>query len=158
MRKTCFKCQVEQDVDAFYRHPAMADGRLGKCKTCTKADANKHRDENIDRIRAYDRERGQLAHRKAANTARRSKIDKAIVRAYHAKYNGANKQKRRATVIVSRALKAGKITRTPCSCGNPKVEAHHDDYSQPLQVRWLCRQCHGAEHRRINETRRRRAV
>lgn len=27
------------------------------------------------------------------------------------------------------------------------VHAHHDDYAQPLAVRWLCPRCHVAWHR-----------
>lgn len=27
-----------------------------------------------------------------------------------------------------------------------EVIAHHDDYDKPLEVRWLCRHCHGREH------------
>jgi hypothetical protein len=36
--KTCFNCGTEKPLDDFYRHPTMKDGRLGKCKECTKAD------------------------------------------------------------------------------------------------------------------------
>lgn len=34
-------------------------------------------------------------------------------------------------------------------CGVLGAQAHHDDYSKPLDVRWLCRSCHGIEHRRV---------
>ena len=28
----------------------------------------------------------------------------------------------------------------------PRCQAHHDDYSKPLEVRWLCVTCHAAHH------------
>jgi hypothetical protein len=49
---------------------------------------------------------------------------------------------------VSNAITAGKLTRGPCeACGAAEnVEAHHDDYAKPLDVRWLCRPDHAAHH------------
>lgn len=35
-----------------------------------------------------------------------------------------------------------------CSSSTP-LQAHHDDYSQPLAVRWLCAFCHGEAHQRL---------
>jgi hypothetical protein len=44
-------------------------------------------------------------------------------------------------------LKRGKIQRQPCRiCGAAKAEMHHDDYSKPLEIDWLCRPCHVALH------------
>lgn len=44
---------------------------------------------------------------------------------------------------VYRAVKAGKLVRKPCHlCGEIKVEAHHFDYSKPLEVEWVCRHHH----------------
>lgn len=46
-------------------------------------------------------------------------------------------------------IKRGKLQRGLCEgCGAEKVEMHHDDYSKPLVVRWLCRSCHLYEHSR----------
>lgn len=51
------------------------------------------------------------------------------------------------------AIKSGKLVRQPCEkCGEPKTDAHHDDYSKPLEVRWLCR-AHHAEHHRGRKNR-----
>lgn len=58
---------------------------------------------------------------------------------------------RQATLVAKRA---GKVCEQPCArCGCLDVEAHHPDYSRPLNVVWLCKPCHRAEHRRLNEER-----
>lgn len=46
----------------------------------------------------------------------------------------------------------GNLIEEPCEkCGSEKVEMHHDDYDKPLQVRWLCRECHLELHGEENE-------
>jgi len=62
--KRCFKCGQEKELDEFYVHKEMADGRLGKCKKCTKRDVSDHRGKNIESIREYDRRRSGLPHRR----------------------------------------------------------------------------------------------
>lgn len=53
---------------------------------------------------------------------------------------------RRRTI---RLLRAGRLVRTACEgCGAPDVQAHHENYQRPDHVRWVCRRCHTAVHRR----------
>lgn len=51
---------------------------------------------------------------------------------------------------VGRALCAGTLVRQPCEvCGAAKVEGHHEDYSKPLQVEWLCHRHHVERHGKV---------
>ena len=53
----------------------------------------------------------------------------------------------RARNYLCQLVSRGKITRLPCSvCGETKVEAHHEDYSKPKDVVWLCRKHHRDRH------------
>lgn len=129
-KKTCFKCKETLPIDAFYKHKAMSDGHLNKCKKCAKIDVDLHRQKNIDDIRAYDRSRG-----------RRQSTS------YTMEYRAANGDKYKAHCAVGNALRDGKIKKLPCIiCGCEKSEAHHPDYSSPLDVVWLCSAHHKQAH------------
>lgn len=53
----------------------------------------------------------------------------------------------RAQKAAHKAIVSGKLVRQPCEvCGEEKVHAHHDDYTKPLEVRWLCPSHHRLEH------------
>lgn len=51
-----------------------------------------------------------------------------------------------ARAAVRNALRRGQLVRLPCKCGNMKSEAHHHDYSKPLEVMWVCKSCHRELH------------
>jgi hypothetical protein len=48
--------------------------------------------------------------------------------------------------LVNRAVAAGRLDRQPCEVCGLKAEKHHDDYSKPLEIRWLCRRHHRDHH------------
>ena len=48
MEKVCFKCGILKDISHFYQHARMADGHLNKCKECTKLDAHKCHQNNMN--------------------------------------------------------------------------------------------------------------
>jgi len=62
-----------------------------------------------------------------------------------ANWRRQNSDKYRAHLAVQRALTSGELEKGPCEvCGTTdgRIDAHHDDYAEPLAVRWLCRQHH----------------
>jgi len=64
----------------------------------------------------------------------------------------ADALQKRAAYNVALAIKAGTLKRPPkCPrCGVASIlHAHHHDYSEPLEVEWLCRWCHVEVHAMI---------
>jgi len=149
--KVCRECNVENPLSEFYKHAAMGDGHLNKCKSCVKQRVNKHREENIEKAREYDRQRAMLPHRVQARkeymqTEQGKKSKKKSLERYKKTYPMTYA----AHVITCNAIRDKKLKRpTRCSVCNTKtmIEAHHDDYTKPLEVRWLCNACHRAWHK-----------
>lgn len=63
-------------------------------------------------------------------------------------YRAYNKSEHgKASQAIRDAVRQGKLKKLPCAvCGNPKTQGHHDDYTKPLEVRWLCSKHHAEEH------------
>lgn len=129
--KECFKCGEVKHLSEFYKHKKMRDGHLGKCKTCTKSDSTKHRNDNIDACRIYDRARG-------------NRQSQEYLREYRAK----NPEKYKAHCAVNNAIRDKRMFKLPCQeCGSEVgVHGHHEDYSKPLSVIWLCPVHHKQRH------------
>lgn len=146
--KTCFKCQEIKPVTEFYVHPAMGDRRLGKCKECAKADVRANYAANIEQYREYERGRAMLPHRVVLRKIyEATPAGKSSIRKSNRKYSEANPVKRRAVNMVNNAVRDGRLLKQQCEqCGN-KAQAHHDDYSKPLSVRWLCPKHHHNWHK-----------
>jgi hypothetical protein len=136
--KTCFKCNMLKPRGEFYSHPKMADGLLGKCKECARSDiaANRRDPEKGERIRAYDRKRG-------------NRQSPEYSRAYASRYP----EKHAARSALANAVRGGKIAK-PKSCqqcgAGGRIHGHHHDYTKPLDVQWLCPPCHGLQHRKYD--------
>ncbi len=166
MEKTCRRCGRSLDISSFYKHSQMKDGHLNICKECVIKRMIEYRINNIDTIVAKDRIRG----RKAEAVERRREYSLKIksqnpdfYRKRGAEYLRKSREKypekNIARQLLDRAVKLGTIDRPDvCSeCGKKcKPNAHHRDYSKPLEVVWLCNTCHGKEHR-IEATEYRRA-
>jgi uncharacterized protein (DUF983 family) len=142
----CRSCGQRKLESEFYA------SNHSQCKECVKRRVKDYRAQNIERVQEYDRKRGLLPHRKEGVKARAHRYTRPPKI-----WRSKNPEKYSAHVLVGNALRDGKITKPPkcerCS-RDYGLHAHHDDYSKPLEVMWLCAPCHGERHRELNEMRR----
>jgi ribosomal protein S27AE len=105
-----------------------------------------------EKVKANDRARYYRNHEKRrALSDEYQRVHPEQVAAAKTRWAEKNTEKRKAQWAANNAVRNGKLTPQPCeTCGTTeRVQKHHDDYSKPLNVRWLCARCHGIEHRRV---------
>lgn len=138
----CGRCSVFKPESDFYVDGKTAAGISSQCRAC-------HMEGNL-RTRDRDNARSLNAdHMRRARAADPEKF-RARDRASAQKKRLLNSEKVLARQALNNAVKRGDVVRPGAceACGHlTAVAGHHDDYSKPLQVRWLCRACHGKEHR-----------
>ena len=137
--KVCFKCGLDKPINEYYKHKQMRDGYLNKCKECAKNDVNKHRENNLEKIRHYDRNRPNKADRIISMT----KYNKKIMKQHPERYKARSK--------VQNAIRDGRLERAKrCECCGDivKTHAHHWSYKEEhwLDVKWMCVPCHMQLH------------
>ena len=122
--KTCTCCGERKELSEFYTDVWKAHNVSAHCKECMKT-----------RARAYNKTAAGIAARKKGVSAHKKRWP----------------ERNAARVAVSKALKKGRLEKMPCErCGNPDVQAHHENYAKKLDVSWLCRPCHIERHVAIN--------
>jgi hypothetical protein len=149
--KVCKSCSIEKPLLDFYKNHSMSDGHLNHCIPCVKSRIKKHREVNLEKIREYDRKRGKQPHRiEAVIRYQKTEAGKIVRRKSQIAYRERYPMKYAAHLIFNKAKCDGLISKASnCSICNSdkKVEGHHDDYTKPLDVRWLCKKCHDEWHR-----------
>lgn len=125
----------------FYKHPAMADGHLNKCKDCTKKDVRLNVAVRFEQYSAYERNRNKTPRRIAhiTKTSQRWRKD------HPDRYLAHN--------LVNNAIRSGKLISLGCYICGKKAHAHHDDYSKPLEVIWACPKHHRERHKGLDRLR-----
>jgi hypothetical protein len=131
--KTCRRCSNEKPASDFGSNSRMKDGLRSWCRECDRTYALEWRRQNRERYLKSGRAW------KAANQDRQLE--------YKRRHRALNHQKEYARGKVAAEVKAGRLVPLPCTrCSATPTEAHHPDYSKPLDVIWLCRPCHLQEH------------
>ena len=116
-----------------------------------KAQQRVYNQSHVDKIRARQRvyrqahlEEGNAYKRewRRKNPERSCEISKASQRRYP--------EKHKAREALHWATRSGRVTKpNTCSqCGTTgRIEGHHEDYTKPFDVQWLCSRCNANVHR-----------
>jgi hypothetical protein len=132
--KLCPKCKVTQPITEFSKDKQTKSGISSHCKPCKRRYSLRYRYANLEKVQAQHREYHRNNWAKNQENLKRTKAK--------------HPEREMARVLLHRALRKGWLTKQPCEkCGDPKGQAHHEDYSKPLEVHWMCHKCHGKEHR-----------
>lgn len=102
-----------------------------------------YRQKNKTKLQAYKRKYDQQRYKTHNKTENKRRM----------RWRAKNPHKTRAHQVLNYAVKRGIIKRKPCEvCGKKeKIHGHHNDYSKPLEVNWLCAE-HHAQKRLKNNT------
>ena len=131
--KICFKCGKEKPTTEFYKHKAMHDGYLGKCKECTKNDVKEKHRENSENPAYVEKERARGREKYKRLGYKEKYYDNAEERFVFRKtplFKGLHKKMVTSGLIVE------------------FEEAHHWNYNNPYSVIVLTR----SFHKRIHQT------
>jgi hypothetical protein len=141
MNKKCSSCGKEKSINEFGIRNASYDGFTACCLECLRErDKKRYKKDKPKRIalqKMYmQTKEGKISHAKS-------------VIAWRIK----NSNKRAAHIILGNAIQSGKIIKTPCEvCGSTeKIHGHHEDYTKPLEVKWLCPQHHKDAHKNVTD-------
>lgn len=129
--KACQHCGACKPLDAFVKRSESPDGHGGHCKACEAARCRRRRQSPT------------------FNPPNRSPESIARNRARAAEYRRERPREHHAWTAVRYAIKVGALMR-PATCERCNrggtIQAHHEDYSRPRDVQWLCARCHRHVH------------
>lgn len=155
--KECRRCGASKPLEQFGKDSGRPDGKFLWCKTCASEYSRRYVEDNKDKVNAYQRayKRGkprQFTDKVAAANKRYKATPKgkdAVARrnkAYREKNREKIRVQRRANIALDKGLIARRDTCERCPSQH-YVHMHHEDYSKPLEVIWLCARCHRAADR-----------
>jgi hypothetical protein len=140
----CGACNIYKPASEYYEDGKTASGMASVCKPCHIECSMRTRDkDNARELNTAHMKRARLSNPEKFRERERNAGTKK-------RQNSPEKVSARNT--VNAAVKRGDLIK-PQACEEchqeKKLTGHHEDYSMPLVVQWLCYMCHGKKHRVI---------
>lgn len=147
--KKCSGCGIEKSLDCFSKKVSSKNILQSKCKTCSLLYQAEYRSKNAERLLLQRKEKYEKIKSDPVRRSRYLESIKINTIRSHQRHPG----KQQARMAVDYAVRTNQLIRPNfCSeCGaSCKPEAHHESYEkdQWLNVKWMCRSCHAANHRK----------
>ena len=134
--KKCARCKLEKSLSDFaITKMNGAERRWSYCKPCEIARMAERREKGLHLVKT---------------------------RRHVAKHRERYPEQAEVNRLFSAQIRAGRIVR-PDTCkkcgqtpprnrlGRSNIQGHHDDYSKPFEVRWLCQSCHIRLHKELRD-------
>lgn len=148
----CNYCKIEKPLSAF------PPSKKNYCSECLTKKVNEWRKKNKEKYVLYRR----LYEKKYRRTKKYQEYQREYLAKWHKKnkttyysYEAHLKWKQehpegiKAQKLLRKAVRQGKIIPSilcqKCKKEKP-LQAHHDDYLKPYNVKWLCGSCHRIQH------------
>ncbi len=164
--KKCSRCKVEKNIDEFDKRGGKRKGQQAYCKKCNVERMKERWNKGLVQVNKL--EKSEYDRTRRENNVIRSRQNQqakawTLGNLERIKTAAENRkllfpEKIRAQRMVINAVQRGRIEKPDaCSCcgkntpGNI-LHGHHDDYSKPLEVDWLCASCHGLRHSLFGKT------
>jgi len=149
--KKCNTCGGIKDVSKFFKDRSKKDGLITQCKQCKASTNARYKLNNREKILELKRKYYRANPDKYARWNYKTHTQKENERI---EYRRKNPDKYRAHTALNHAVERGGIIKpTVCEgCGKKcRLSGHHEDYMKPLDVIWVCAQCHADIHRSVLE-------
>lgn len=154
-KQVACKNSEPQPLSNFYVNAEMSYGRMSKCILCTRYAVEERRKRLeatdpvwVEKERQRHRDKAMRQYWKVKGTPEY----KARSARGRIKWKEKYPDRIRAQSAANHAVRDGhlkaKIKCERCGAKGITLVKHHADYSKPLIVEWLCRKCHGKEHRK----------
>jgi len=132
--KQCSKCKETKPKSKFGKRKTSTDGFDSWCKSCKRVANRKYKQKNKEHLKEYQKQYRQKNKSKLREKALEKRVDTI--------------KERKARHKLENEVRYGRII-PPNICSNPdckgkskRIVGHHEDYNKPLQVEWLCHDCH----------------
>lgn len=116
-QKKCSRCETEKPLEAFHRDAKKSDGLSPWCKPCKNGRTV------------------ELHLQKRKDPTKIESIRRHV-------YKAVEKALNNGTLVKPEKCPVCRLT-----LPSREIQGHHHDYTKPLEVEWICRNCHIKQHK-----------